>query len=190
MIPPFNGQGIIPPFLGTDATNADRSPYFTNMKTLFEQLGTSPIRRQLLRGLIEYRKILANDGYVNGVQFIDGSFVENVESHSKRPPSDIDIFSILNIPQKYYGNIALWDSHGRPFFVSEVADRNKNKIRFKVDTYAILYEEQSPFDLIKQIIYWYSVFSHQKATFAWKGFVAIMLDPQLDKSVLTLLEGE
>jgi hypothetical protein len=187
--PTFDIRGLLPPFIGTDATTARRSPYVTTMVEVAAQLGTTPNRRQLLRNLIAYRGLLANDGYQSGVQFIDGSFVENIEDNAKRPPGDIDVLSILSVPPKYVSDPTLWTSAGLPFWRTEIADRDKNKVRYSLDTYAFLYEEfvPSPMRLINYVIYWYGLFSHQRSTFAWKGFLALGLDPVNDQAALAAL---
>ena len=154
------------------------------MTDLCKVLGTTPQRRVLLRNLITYRGLLASDGYINGFQFIDGSFVENVEIIGPREPSDIDVFSLLHAPQKYHADAALWASVGLQFWVGEIIDMPKNKARFKLDTYALLFEEMTPSSLIRNIIYWYSLFSHQRDTFLWKGFVALPLNDADDQAAL------
>lgn len=190
-LPSFDLRGLLPPFLGADATTPDRSPYWATMPDLVTAFGTTPHRRQLLRNLITYRELLAQEGYVSGIQFIDGSFVENVEVFANRNPSDIDVFSILNAPPRYLNDPAAWQATGRPFWDAEVANRNLNKQRFSLDTYAVLFEElrAQPMNLIGYIIYWYSLFSHQRTTFAWKGFAGLILDPAADQSALSQLGG-
>ncbi len=186
-LPQFDMRGLLPPFMGVDATTQERSPYLTDMPELVATLGTTPARRQLLRNLISYRQILNAEGYTSGIQFVDGSFVENVEANSGRPPGDIDVFSILNAPHRYIANPPDWAVTGLPFWQAEIVDRNRNKQRFALDTYALLFEELQPLHLIKSTIYWYGLFSHQRGTLAWKGFAAIMLDPAGDQAALTAL---
>lgn len=185
-LPPFDLRGLLPPFLGADATTPDRSPYWTSMAEVVSAFGTTPQRRQLLRNLISYRTLLAGEGYVGGIQFIDGSFVENVDTLANRNPGDIDVFSILNVPPKYVADPAAWKTDGFPFWQVEIVDRERNKNRFKLDTYALLFEElqSRPMSLIGNIIYWYSLFSHQRETFAWKGFAGLVLDPTGDQAAL------
>lgn len=189
-LPSFDLRGLLPPFIGADATTPDRSPYWVTMPELVAAFGTTPHRQQLLRNLIAYRALLAQGGYVGGIQFIDGSFVENVEALN-RNPSDIDVFSILNAPPRYLTDPAAWQATGLPFWNAEVADRNLNKQRFSLDTYAVLFEERQaqPMNLISDIIYWYGLFSHQRTTFAWKGFAGIALDPAADQAALSALGG-
>ena len=140
-----------------------------------------------MRNLISYRQIITSAGYTRGIQFIDGSFVENVESHSGRSPADIDVFSILNAPQRYIENPRDWPTTGLPFWQAEIVDRERNKQRFALDTYGLLFEELPPLGLIQGTIYWYGLFSHQRGTLAWKGFAALQLDPMDDQSALAAL---
>jgi hypothetical protein len=189
-LPSFDLRGLLPPFVGADATTPDRSPYWATMPELVSAFGTTPHRCQLLRNLIAYRALLAQGGYVGGIQFIDGSFVENVEALN-RNPSDIDVFSILSAPPRYLTDPAAWQATGLPFWNAEVANRDLNKQRFSLDTYAVLFEERQaqPMNLIGDIIYWYGLFSHQRDTFAWKGFAGLALDPAADQVALSQLGG-
>ncbi|WP_431303016.1 DUF6932 family protein [Sediminicoccus sp. BL-A-41-H5] len=186
-LPPFDMRGLLPPFIGADAATHDRSPYVSTMSELGASLGTTPERRHLLRNLIAYRALIASDGYTSGFQFIDGSFVENIEALAGRPPGDIDVFSLLDAPTKYLTNSVSWQTHGLPFWQHEIANRNHNKARFSLDTYALLFQELQPMGLIQATIYWYSLFSHQRNTFAWKGFATIPLDPAGDQVALAAL---
>lgn len=186
-IPGFNGNGLMPPFIGGDATSANRSPYFTHMTEVVETFGTTAERRSLLRNLISYRTLLAEEGYVSGVQFIDGSFVENIELAANRPPSDIDVFSILNLPSKYVGAAPELLQQGEAFWRDRVANREHNKEHLKLDTYALLVEGTPLGDMLQAVMYWYSLFSHQRDTFAWKGFLAIVVDPASDQAAAAML---
>ena len=188
-LPSFDLRGLLPPFVGVDATTSDRSPYWATMPEMVTSFGTTPHRRQLLRNLIAYRALLAQEGYVHGIQFIDGSFVENVEALANRNPGDIDLFSVLSAPTRYLADAAAWQATGLPFWQTEVVNRDLNKRRFNLDTYAVLLEERQaqPMNLVSDIIYWYGLFSHQRDTFAWKGFAGLALDPAADQAALSTL---
>ncbi|ESY03578.1 hypothetical protein X753_21290 [Mesorhizobium sp. LNJC399B00] len=180
----------MPPFVGVDATTtASRSPYFAHITEVVQNFGTSVERRALLSNLISYRTLLAGEGYVSGLQFVDGSFVEDIESVAKRPPSDIDVFSILNLPAKYLGAGPDILAEGEAFWRDRVANREHNKANLKLDTYALLVEQTALGDMLQQVMYWYSLFSHQRDTFAWKGFLAIVIDPGADKEAAKMLGG-
>jgi hypothetical protein len=48
-------------------------------------------------------------------------------------------------------------------------------------------------EAVRQISYWYSLWSHQRETDAWKGFVQLDLAPDADKTIediLKMKEGE
>jgi hypothetical protein len=82
------------------------------MSEVVSALGTSPERSNLLVGLIKYRELLGSFGYIHGVQFVDGSFVEDVETRESRSPGDIDVFSFLiraaAIPREHAGLANHW----------------------------------------------------------------------------------
>lgn len=187
-IPEFTIGGLLPP-VGPDVVGPVRSPYLVSMQEVVRRLGNSPRRRHLLRNLLAYRALLRAGGFETGLQFLDGSFVENVESHSGREPGDIDVYSLLDIPPRYLQDPALWQTQGYAFWRDEVQNRRLNKQRFALDTYATLIQELSFFQLIENVIYWYSLFSHQKVTFAWKGFVAVSLDETDDHAALSMVDA-
>lgn len=186
-LPEFDQRGLLPAFVGNDATTHDRSPYFCTMSDLCASLGTTDRRRQLLKSLISYRALIGSDDYVNGVQFIDGSFVENVEMIEERPPNDIDVFSMLVPPAKYQNSSANWTTQGLPFWQSEIADNARNKARFSVDCYALMLDVQSPSAFLRQALYWYGLFSHKRKTYEWKGFVAVPLNATNDQFALATI---
>jgi hypothetical protein len=183
-VPAFDGRGLIPPFLGADATTHARSPYDATMSDLLIALATTPQRQNLLFGLLQYRQVLGNLGYTNGLQFIDGSFVENVETREGRDPGDIDVFSFMILPVQYRGNAALWQSVGFPQWQNEVVNQSLNKQRYGLDTYGFIVDQGGPLQMMDATIYWYSLFSHKKVTQEWKGFVRIPLNPADDQIAL------
>jgi hypothetical protein len=187
VVPPFDGRGLLPPFLGANATTPARSPYETTISELVVALGTTPERYNLLFGLIKYRQLLDSLGYTQGVQFVDGSFVENVEIRESRSPGDIDVFSFLIRPPQYQGNDPLWQTTGFPHWVNEVVNFALNKQRYNIDTYAIAVDQHGPLQLINDTIYWYGLFSHKKVTQDWKGFVTVPLSPSDDQVALAAI---
>lgn len=186
-IPTFDQRGFLPPYLGSDGTTGNRSPYVATMVELVGALATTDPRRELVRGLLDYRQLLQNLGYTAGLQYIDGSFVEDVEAREGRPPGDIDVFGFLVRPQKYRQDQALWISVGYPEWVSEVIDFTVNKQRFKIDTYAIAIDQSGLLDVIEATTYWSSLFAHKRMTHDWKGFLKIPLDHVGDAAARALL---
>jgi hypothetical protein len=186
-VPAFDARGLIPPFVGSDEATKDRSPYEVTMPEIVASLGTTQPRRELLKGLLDYRELLARLGYTDGVQFVDGSFAENVEVREGRDPKDIDVFSYLTRPARYQQDPALWAAVGFAEWSAEIADRLQNKLRFRLDTYAIAVDQHTPIALIVETVYWYSLFAHKKITHDWKGFLRVRLNPADDAAARALL---
>jgi hypothetical protein len=188
-LPPFDMRGLLPPVNGIDDTHPDRSPYFCTMTELCSAMGTSDHRKALLRNLIEYRALIASDDFVEGIQFINGSFVENIEVNEGRHPKDIDVFSILMPPAKYVSTPSLWQTTGSVFWQTEIADNPKNKARFSLDVYGLMVNVRNLGPFLQQSLYWYSLFSHKRSNHEWKGFAAVPLNMADDKAALAALAG-
>jgi hypothetical protein len=171
---------LLPPFLGADETTPDRSPYESTMSEVVTALGTTPVRQNLLFGLLKYREMLNSSGYVHGVQFIDGSFVENIEVRESRDPGDIDVFNFLIRPISLSKDPAIWAAVGFPVWALYLMNRDRNKERFGLDTFGIAVDQHGPLRLIEQTVYWYSLFSHKRVTHDWKGFLRVPLNPTDD----------
>jgi hypothetical protein len=99
VIPPLNLSGVLPPFIGQDpAERAGCSPYSAQISELVSRFGISRARCELLEGLLDLRPSLQRIDITQGIQWIDGSFVENVEAARSRPPADIDVVTIAARP--------------------------------------------------------------------------------------------
>lgn len=186
-VPTFDARGLLPPYVGDDATAINRSPYEATMTEIVMSLGTTPHRKALLGGLLDYRELLAAFGYVSGLQFIDGSFVEDVEARETRDPKDIDVFSFLVRPDRYRQDAALWTSVGLVEWRSEIIDHERNKARFKLDTYAVAIDQSTGLGLILATTYWSSLFAHKRTTHDWKGFLRVPLNPADDIAARALI---
>jgi hypothetical protein len=170
-IPTFNHRGIVPPFMDTP-TDAARSPYQVRLIDAISRFSTSPERRSILDGFLKYRTALHASGVTIGFQWINGSFLENIELLDQRSPRDIDVVSFFQLPvgmneQDFVSH------HGELFKPSDT------KEKYSVDAYAVLLEKPTKF-LVQQTAYWYSLLAHRRDTFEWKGFVEISLAPDED----------
>jgi hypothetical protein len=90
MIPTFNSCGVLPPFIGHSAADPKGvSPYFTTIYEVVAELGGSPERTSLCRGLLKLRKELRALGIGQGVQWLNGSFCEMLKrpEHAHPPTS-------------------------------------------------------------------------------------------------------
>ena len=87
MIPAWTMAGILPPVRpGHAGHSPDRSPYAVPLWEVVEQFAATPSRTAILHGLLDYRAALHRSGLVSGFQWLDGSFMENVEARESRPP--------------------------------------------------------------------------------------------------------
>lgn len=82
MIPSFNQSGVLPPFVSTPTCMATTSPYKTTLVNLINRFSYTPERMTILIGFIKHRLALKKAGLVTGIQWIDGSFVEDIEKIS------------------------------------------------------------------------------------------------------------
>ena len=97
-IPAWDPQGLLPPIDVLNPTSVERSPYRVALTDVMVRFATSPERRQILRGWLGYRAALHGMGLTDGFQWLDGSFLEQVEMLERRPPQDMDVVTFLNPP--------------------------------------------------------------------------------------------
>ena len=189
MIPDFNHSHVLPPFIGDSPTAAsDGSPYRASMLEVTQRFASSPGRRRLVEGLLNYRADLAALGFVRGFQWIDGSFAEDVEAHEQRPPNDIDIvtfaFSPVGLSSTQITQLLL--AHPTLF------EAGKAKDKYGCDGY-IVPLDKSPESLVKRTSYYFGLFSHRRRDQVWKGLLQIPLesDDALARDLLqNMLSGE
>ena len=161
MIPHFKLNGVLPPYLGPRGNTTQRSPYKVPIQEFAAFFCTSKARLKILDGFLRYRQALRDLGVV-GIQWVDGSFVENVLS--PREPADVDVLTI------YENSVAAMDSL-KQAEVYQHFDRDEMKPRFLCDAFGL--SIHSPL-FIRELLYWHSLFSHRR-NHVWKGFVEIEL---------------
>ena len=74
-LPAFNIDGILPPFVGPDGPGGapeDLSPYVVTALEVVTSLGTSEVRKTILRGWLLHRAALRAVGFDRGFQWLDG----------------------------------------------------------------------------------------------------------------------
>lgn len=173
MIPDFNISSVLPPYVGEDgpAQPHSASPYVATMSGVVLRFGTSSARLEILLGLLNYRKALRDQGIESGFQWLDGSFVENVEETRGRPPGDIDVVTFFKRPLGHIDDTSF----------AEFVKTNMNlfnplelKTAFRCDAYAVDLDTDPEY-LVGDTSYWYGLFSHQRDSFLWKGMVRVDL---------------
>lgn len=170
-IPANTVSGVLPPYIGkTSADSANVSPYEADISDVIMRYSTSPERVKILTGLLQYRKALAALGIVDGFQWLDGSFVEDVESIRSRPPSDIDL---VTFAYRTTDDPDAWDQivMANP----QVFDPEEAKAKFKCDAYFVDLSVNAEL-LVGNTAYWFNLFSHQRGAAAtWKGMIRVSL---------------
>ena len=168
-IPGFDHNLVLPPHLGDPTKRDQLSPYRCTTLDLCQRLGHSPERRQILGRFLDFRARLRAAGLRNGFQWLDGSFLENIEAQEHRAPRDLDLLTVF------------W-GYDRTFLVNlfaavpEIANRALAKANYSLDHF--------PFDAgfdpeftLENTRYWILLFSHNRDG-VWKGMLQIDLDTE------------
>jgi hypothetical protein len=183
MIPAWNMEGILPPvWPGEDGTSVNRSPYTSTLTEVIDAFGLSTERNLILRGLLDFRQALYSAGIVQGFQWLDGSFMEDVENHHMRSPNDVDVVTYTTLLAGETQKILLARA-------PHLFDRESVKTTYKVDSYYLLLGQTLTESNVRMICYWYSMWSHNRNQ-TWKGFVRIDLDPTEDARASQVLQSK
>ncbi len=176
-IPEWNTKGLLPPINPVQPTGAERSPYSVSLLDVVMRFATSAERRRVLLGLLEFRAALHQIGLADGFQWLDGSFMEQVEKLENRAPRDVDVVTFINVPDD--------------FDLSEddlaVFDHDVVKEQFLVDSYLVELNLLPADNLVRKSAYWYSMWSHRRNQ-DWKGYLQVDLNPIHDKEARSYLE--
>ncbi|WP_295994279.1 hypothetical protein [Rugamonas sp.] len=166
MIPKLNTSSVLPPFLGDEP--GAMSPYSASLLEVAQRFATSVERIEIFRGLLSYREAVRNLGLTEGYQWLDGSFVEDIEAVRGRPPEDIDIVTFTPIPGTVPEKRALVNAN-LPIFHSKMARDTYHCEAFFVDLTI------KAMSLVDKTRYYFGLFSHQRETFLWKGILQVPL---------------
>ena len=187
-IPDWDDSGLLPPFLNHPASSSDRSPYRASLSETIVRFGSaSADRRELLSGLLDFRAALHGAGLTRGFQWIDGSFVEDVESSRGRAPRDIDVVTFFYIPEGHTeGSFA----NAFPDFFNPPAMKRD----FGIDAYPMPINLNDLETFVRRVVYWNDMWSHiregpRTREGTRKGYVQVDLDPGEDKSARAELDA-
>ena len=116
---------------------------------------------------MNFRERLRAEGLTNGFQWLDGSFLEDVEMRENRPPEDLDVVTV------YWGYDIPFQSNLAANF-PEVANPVLAKANYSLDHYPFD-AGFSPSFTLEQTRYWILLFSHNRQG-VWKGMLNIKLN--------------
>jgi hypothetical protein len=169
-IPTNDISGVLPPFLGASpgGSPSEMAPYRVTVAEVVQRFATSPERAKILTGFLDYRAALRGAGISSGFQWIDGSFVEDVEASRGRAPADVDLVTFVSASQSGQVNALHVARH-------PLADRAHVKSAYSCDAFFVTLGS-SPVSLVSLTRYWFGLFSHQRGTRIWKGMLEVPLD--------------
>lgn len=179
-IPHWTRDGVLPPVDALSPTSPARSPYAVPLSELVLRFGDSPERRAILNGFLRYRALLHSTGLVDGFQWLDGSFMEDVEGNDRRAPNDIDVVTFYRLPQNFTQAQLLVP-------LAPIVDSVAAKSEFRVDGYLVDLGQDAE-RLVRWTAYWYSIWSHRRDE-RWKGFVQVRLSPDEDAGARAALSS-
>lgn len=174
MIPGWTSQRVLPPCDSDDPTSSERSPYVVSAAEFVQKFATSPARNIILEGFLDFRKALNSIGIVQGFQWVDGSFVEDVELTRNCSPHDIDVVTFYYSADGLTQNVLL---SCYPYLF----DPRLAKKQYHVDAHvvelnvSILDAIENQTTLVNQTAYWYSLWSHRREDLLWKGYLQLDL---------------
>lgn len=173
MIPEWTPKGVLPPYDPAAPRSRKRSPYRASLTDFVLRYATSAARKTILRGFLSFRQALHAAGLEGGFQWIDGSFLENIEVIEGRDPNDVDVVTFYHLPEGQT-QVDLY-SHAPVLF-----DHDHNKAAYAVDAYFRDFGGSTFEPLMNDSVYWYSLWSHRRNE-QWKGYLQIDLSPADDQ---------
>jgi hypothetical protein len=182
VIPAWNSRGVLPPIDVQNPASPDRSPYLVTLLDFVLRFGQSPERRKILKGYFDFRASLHAAGLTDGFQWIDGGFIEDIETTAKRPPNDVDVVTFYKLPVGVSQSQFLALNPNLDF-----GDSTKLKAKYRVDGYPVNLDMKAEL-LVDFSTYWYSLFSHRRDTM-WRGILRVDLSPAEDAAAIAALAG-
>jgi hypothetical protein len=172
---------VLPPHLGDPTKSGDLSPYRCSIIDLCHKFAISKERKEILLGLVHFRLKMVQHGVHQGFQWIDGSFVENIEVSENRPPNDIDVVT-------FYGGISVQAQTTLATNFPEFSKPSISKQTYKIDHYAVDYSYMPDFT-VEITRYWIQLFTHNRNGI-WKGIIRLPLNtPAEDQQALLYLNS-
>jgi len=184
-IPAFTISGTLPPYLGPTPTNgALMSPFQTTLVRIAKKLCGTHERKTIFRGLLQYRQALANIGFIDGFQWLSGSFLEDIEALEKRAPNDIDVVTFCHRPAASAADPD-WEQFVRTNV--NILLPPSVKTAYECDAYLVDLNTSAT-NVVNQARYWFGLFSHRR-TGVWKGLLQVPFPVTQDDTDASLIVG-
>lgn len=165
MIPSYDHNGVIPPYLGNPAHGSNQvSPYPTTSLELCHRFAISPQRIIILKKFFAFREEMRKCG-ISGFQYLDGSFLEDIENSSRnRPPSDLDLLTF------YLPVTSAQETNIMTNFI-EFVDRVQCKTNYSLD-HLMVNLGSHPVNIVEFTRYYVQLFTHNRSN-VWKGMLKL-----------------
>lgn len=170
-IPDFDHNQVLPPHLGDPRLLDELSPFPATSEEVCAKFCTSSERRAILQGWLDFRQRLSELKIVDGFQWLDGSFLEDIEASETRAPKDLDLVTFFVLPAGLSpsGFAAMMLAELPGFF-----DPDQSRQTFKLDHFAVHLQSNGK-SLVDATRYWTGLFSHRR-TGVWKGMLRVELN--------------
>ena len=179
-IPEWDEEGFLPHTIGQPTLSSSHPPYLVRLKDLVSHYSYSAKRQKILKGFLDFREALHQIGLWRGIQWINGSFVNDKMLQEGKEPGDIDVVT-LYYPPGNQTQITLLNRNPALF-------RSKsNKANYLVDSYFIDLNTSNPFYMTKNIAFWNNLWHHTEEG-RRKGFLAVNLSGTEDQVAMSVLE--
>lgn len=179
-VPIWNSNGLLPSYIGNPAANSMRSPYRCSLAELVSQFGFTVARRRILSGFLDFRDALHQAGVLQGLQWVNGSFVEDVMQRRRREPGDIDVVTFYYLPS---GHTQETLRNAFP----DLFTPGRAKQLYHSDAHFMEPNTYSMPDLVRHIAYWTNLWGHTRETYEWKGYLQIDLANSQDATARNIL---
>lgn len=157
------------------------APWAASSVEVVRRFATSAQRIRILGRWLAFRGDLAGAGFVNGFQWLDGSFVERREAE----PRDLDVVTFCHRPA------ALLDDHeGLEMVLARLGwfDHKVVKPRDGLDLRLVDLSFPSPETLVEDAAQWSALYGHRRDALG-KGFLRVPLaSPTEDAAASAELE--
>jgi len=110
-------------------------------------------------------------GITQGFQWLDGSFLENIEVSEGRDPRDLDVVT-------FYSGSDSPDSLDILRLFPEFSSASSSKTKYHLDHYAVDFTF-APLVTVEATRYWIQLFTHNR-TGVWKGILQLPLNTDSD----------
>lgn len=176
-IPAFDHNHVLPPHLGDPRVRGDLSPFPATSLEVCERFAASPERRGILGRWLDFRGKLHALGITTGFQWLDGSFLEDVETSKNRPPNDLDLVTFYAVPAgEAPADFLNRVNNALPAFF----DRRLSKMAFSLDHFSVHLGSPGA-ALVDHARYWSGLFAHNRDG-VWKGMLRVELNTPVEDS--------